>query len=185
MATQKEIVEKEQQRTGLEQMRKAYIYREGSFYRAYEWSAWLFVRHVSDFKVTCRNMKSLEQPVAFIGFPITSAGKFMPDGFQMQPNPDGTLDVLFPRHLIPDDADIEALAREYSEWKSSLPVSEPSKKGGESREERLPVNSQSSVEPMSLTAIMQRILAYPIESKSPLDSMAFLADIKQQLSHLI
>ena len=32
---------------------------------------------------------------------------------------------------------------------------------------------------------MQRVLAYPIESKSPMDSMLFLADIKQQLSAII
>ncbi|MCQ2375386.1 MAG: hypothetical protein MJ069_05770 [Salinivirgaceae bacterium] len=71
MASLKEIVEKEQQRTELEQMRMAYVYREGGFYRAYEWSAWLFVRHVSDFKVTCRMIKLLDQPVSFIGFPLT------------------------------------------------------------------------------------------------------------------
>lgn len=51
----------------------AYIYREGSFYRAYEWSAWLFVRHVSNFKVTCRMFKNVEQAVAFIGSTFKNA----------------------------------------------------------------------------------------------------------------
>ena len=85
MSSLKEIVENEGQRDSLDKCRTAFLYREGSFYRAYEWSAWLFVRHVSDFKVTCRVFKAVEQAVAFIGFPLTSAGKFMPDGFTAKP----------------------------------------------------------------------------------------------------
>ena len=37
----------------------------------------------------------------------------------------------------------------------------------------------------SLTVIMQRILAYPIESKSLFENMVFLADVKRQLAELI
>ena len=37
----------------------------------------------------------------------------------------------------------------------------------------------------TLTSIMQRIIAYPIESKSPMESIAFLSEIKRQLSALL
>ena len=36
-----------------------------------------------------------------------------------------------------------------------------------------------------LTDVMHRIMAYPIEQRSPMDCMAFLAEIKQQISEII
>ena len=50
--------------------------------------------------------------------------------------------------------------------------------------ENTAINHSSQITPASMTSIMQRILAFPIESKSPLESMAFLAEVKQQLAML-
>ncbi|MBQ8461659.1 MAG: hypothetical protein IJ543_04490 [Bacteroidales bacterium] len=47
------------------------LYAEGTFYRAYEWSAWLCVRYIQDFKATKRKFKNEEEPVVFVGFPVT------------------------------------------------------------------------------------------------------------------
>ena len=41
-----------------------HLHRDGSFYRAYEWSAFLACRYLHEFKVTKRVFKGLEQPVA-------------------------------------------------------------------------------------------------------------------------
>ena len=41
MAQLKEILEKEKERASLEQCAAVHLFREGTFYRAYEWSAWL------------------------------------------------------------------------------------------------------------------------------------------------
>ena len=38
----KEILETERNRPTLEQCSVVHLFREGTFYRAYEWSAWLF-----------------------------------------------------------------------------------------------------------------------------------------------
>lgn len=48
-----------------------HLFQEGSFYRAYEWSAWLAHRFIKNFKVTHKKMKDVENPVAYIGFPVT------------------------------------------------------------------------------------------------------------------
>ena len=183
MANLKDIVDAESKRETIEECRVAHLYREGGFYRAYEWSAWLFVRHVSDFKVTCRMFKNIEQNVAFIGFPLTSAGKFMPDGFQMTPFADGSMQVIFPSSMISDEVEPAALSAEYANWKQSLQVTESTKAKRERTESDNAMKVSAPAQ--SLTQIMQRVLAYPIESKSPLESMAFLADIKLQLSALI
>lgn len=41
----KEIFEKESQRGSLEQCLVVHLFKEGTFYRAYEWSAWLMVHY--------------------------------------------------------------------------------------------------------------------------------------------
>ena len=40
MSQLKEILEKEKDRSSLEQCTAINLFREGTFYRAYEWSAW-------------------------------------------------------------------------------------------------------------------------------------------------
>ena len=53
-----------------------HLHREGSFYRAYEWSAYLSCRYLHEFKVNKRAFNGIEKPVAYIGFPETSIFKF-------------------------------------------------------------------------------------------------------------
>ena len=59
MAAITEILEFESSRDGLEMQRIFHIFQEGSFYRAYEWSAWLMCKFMHEFKVTHRHMKGL------------------------------------------------------------------------------------------------------------------------------
>ena len=44
-----------------------HLHREGSFYRAYEWSAYLSCRYLHEFKVNKRAFNGIEQPVVYIG----------------------------------------------------------------------------------------------------------------------
>lgn len=124
MAQLKDIIEIEKQRDDISKCRSAYLYRDGTFLRAYEWSAWLFVKYIYDFKVSNRLVKSLGQSLAMIGFPPASLDKFTPDGAQVTPMQDGSIVIELPSSLVPDDADIKALAAEYEAWKTSLPVAE-------------------------------------------------------------
>ena len=48
MAQLKEILETERNRNG--DLTAIHLFAEGMFYRAYEWSAWLCVRYVNEFK---------------------------------------------------------------------------------------------------------------------------------------
>lgn len=57
------------------QLGDVHLHKEGSFLRAYDWSAWLCCRYLHDFKVTKRQFKGIEAPVAYIGFPETSLVK--------------------------------------------------------------------------------------------------------------
>lgn len=77
-----------------------HLHREGSFLRAYEWSAFLACRYLHDFKVNKRAFKGIDQPVAFIGFPETSLGKWMPEGSEQKAVDDKHLTVKLPPMLL-------------------------------------------------------------------------------------
>lgn len=52
-----EILQKERERATIEQCAVIHLFQEGTFYRAYEWSAWLCHRYVKEFKPTHRLLK--------------------------------------------------------------------------------------------------------------------------------
>lgn len=74
-----EIITREVERT-LDDRMIVHLYQEGSFYRAYEWSAWLCHRFINQFKVTHRHFKNIEQSVLFVGFLVTSLPKYVAEG---------------------------------------------------------------------------------------------------------
>ena len=93
--------------------------------------------------------------------------------------------LTLPEVMVTDGPDV--LAAAYDEWKKSIPLAESQsglrKRGGgrgtEAEDDRLTGSS------VTLTGVMQRILAWQLESKSPLETMSFLADVKHQLAALV
>jgi hypothetical protein len=59
MAAIKEILEIERSRETAAGWWKIHLFQEGSFYRAYEESAWLCYKHISQFRVTHRYVKGM------------------------------------------------------------------------------------------------------------------------------
>lgn len=57
MAQLKEILEIERNRMFNGPYSTIYLFQEGTFFRAYEWSAWLCCRYVNQFKATRREQK--------------------------------------------------------------------------------------------------------------------------------
>lgn len=180
MAKLKDILEMESQRTTPEQCRTIRLFPEGTFYRAYEWSAWLCVRYLQDFKPTKRKFKSEEDAVVFVGFPVTSLSRYTSEGTDVSVSEDKNVTMLLADGVFKGTADVAQLQTDFLNWKQSVPLTEPSKKDAESG------NGGSAVaRPGRLTDVMHRILAYPIEQRSPLESMQFLADIKKSIADII
>lgn len=179
MAQLKEILDKEKERLSLEECTVIHLFREGTFYRAYEWSAWLCVGCYPDLKVTHRILKGGED-IVFIGFPLTSLDRYTPEGAGVHPLDDKSVDVLVPGTIFPIDVDSETLQTDYVNWKQSQPLTEASKK----KEAEAKVRAERNAHPR-LTDIMLRILAYPIEQHSPMECMSFLSEMKQQISEIL
>lgn len=173
----KEVFAKEQSRSETVDYRTIHLIPEGTFYRAYEWSAWLCHRYVSQFKPTHRLLKNAEDSVVFVGFPMTSLERHTPEGATIAEQEDKTLAVVLPETLF-SETTIEQLQIDFSNWKKSVPLVKTKEQGTKNQDKN--VKSEASVE-----EVLKRILAYPIEQHSPMEAMAFLSEIKQQLSERV
>lgn len=179
MSQLKEILEKENARRTLEQCVVIHLFREGTFFRAYEWSAWLCVRHYPDLKVTHRVLKSGED-IVFVGFPLTSLDRYTPPDASVQPVDDKCVDITVTANVFPREADDDMLQADFANWKQSQPLTDASKK----KEEETKIRAERNAHPR-LTDIMLRIVAYPVEQHSPMECMSFLSDVKQQISEIL
>ena len=171
MSLTKELVEQERQQLHAGCVRDVHLHKEGSFLRAYNWSAFLCCRLLHDFKAGKRVFKGVEEPVAYIGFPETSLSKWIPEGAEQRMEDEKHLVITLPEVMVVEPPEVLAVA--YTEWKTSVPLSEPHAGKHKRREDKeLPFADDSAYStPASLTSVMQRVLAWPQESKSPLETM--------------
>ncbi len=161
-----------------------HLYQEGTFYRAYNWSAWLCHRFIQQFKVTHKNLKGIEDSVLFVGFPLTSLEKYFGD-YPRQEVGEKAIDVLLPTNMVPEDMVIEMMSTDYEVWKSSIPLTISNAKQKENAHEVTDGKMSFQKSPNTLTSIMQQILAFPLEQKTPIECMLFVAEAKQNLARLI
>ena len=184
MSQLQEIIEIEKQRADAEHARTLFFYMEGSFYRAYEWSAWLWCRKIRDFSPTHRKVKSIEQTIIHIGCPVSSFFKHLPEGATHTVATDGSVTLQLPETMFPEGIDVQAMEAEFLQWKQSVPVAESAKKR-QSEALRDLNDGGATIQPVSLTAVMQQILSFPIEKKSMIECVSFLSDIKTQLAKMV
>ena len=135
------------------------LFQEGGFYRAYECSALDAIKNLHEFKATCKYYKALNTSVVSIGFPVTSLAKFVKENVVEQ-NEDMAIIKL-------SDNAIKTSKDEFLAWKEALPKVNDSSG---------PIPSQRQI-----SEIYQKIQNYPIESRTPLQCMIFLSEIKNEL----
>ena len=172
----KEVFSKEQSRKEVVDYRTIHLIPEGTFYRAYEWSAWLCHRYVSQFKPTHRLLKNTEDSVVFVGFPMTSLERHIPEGATVTEQEDKTIALILAETVF-GETTTEQLQTDFANWKKSVPLVK-SKTNSELRIKNFELKNDE-------LDILKRILAYPIEQHSPMEAMAFLSEIKQQLSERV
>ena len=129
-------------------------------------------------------MKGIEKTVLFIGFPVVSLQKHTPEGATVTNVDEKSVDVQFPNAMIPDDMTADMMLVDFEQWKASVPVAEPVQKKDKVEEVAQNRLSDTKLQP-SITSIMQRIIAFPIENKTPMQCMSFLAETKQILASMI
>lgn len=71
------------------------------------------------------------------------------------------------------------LMENFANWKHSIPMA-VSKKGSVKND-----LNNGGEPPHRLSDVMLRILAFPVEQKTPMECMGFITEIKQQLTRLL
>lgn len=160
MPSIQEILSKESENTHI-----LHFYREGVFFKAYEHSAYLFVKNVKPFMVKKRFVKSVNQEVVSIGFPTNSLHNyFEKDKIQEDEN---TAEVV-----LAESVDLV----DFDEWKKAIelvPEVEKKQKETSTLSQQNPIGNEN--------VVILKIKTFPMEAKTPLDCMMFLSELKKML----
>lgn len=157
------ILQDEQQNVG-DRIR---LYAEGIFYKAYERSAWVACRVLHPFMVKKRAVRKVGQEVVSIGFPKTSLEKWA--GTRRVEHIGDDCVVIY----MNDDEALPFSVDEYEAWKAGIDLVR--KEATETDEPKDVATGGAETE------VCQAILRFPIESKSPLECMLFVAELKRML----
>lgn len=172
MATIKEKLRLEAEKS----LNTVILHREGVFYIAYEHSAWLFSVAVHTFKVKKQYVKCVGRDVVSIGFPMNSLEKLAAGRSLAVEN--GAVHLVLPQHEVPCEGTFE-------EWKSAQPLCASSAVRSET------VSATAADVPVLRShnpgeaEVLARLRAFPVESRTPVECMCFVAELKQLLNGCI
>lgn len=185
-------LEFEKLREDAESWNKIFLHKDGKFFRAYEWSAWLiktlvcseaFQKERGDVKILAANRYVTKKgEYVSVGFPLESLSKYMPnyEGVDFETIEDyATFTVEMSDE---EDVTYEALQAAFMEWKQSLP--EKDTRGGQ-KASRSTARVDSEGSRVGMFQILSQVMSYPLESKTPSDNAEFIASLKRQLAALL
>ena len=158
-----------------------HFYLEGSFWRAYEWSAYLsrnFPSNLDDgerLRVIKKITKSCEEGFVQVGLQLKSFDKYFPN----ITNNDDLFEVN-DRHITIHAKDFfpqitfESYVNTFSEWKRTI---EPSNK--EKKKYSDSINKELTKP--TIEQVLNEIISYPIENKNLVECLQFLSHIKSDV----
>lgn len=147
---------------------RIYLYREGVFYKAYERSAYLFVKHIKPFIVKKRLVKSVKREVVSIGFPTNSLYNYFSKEQVREFENGATVEL---------DKKIDLV--EFEQWRANIRLIEDTPQNPSGQMQK--ASAAEEPIPAAEKNIVMQIKMFPIEAKTPLDCMMFLSNIKKQL----
>ena len=138
MAKIADVLATERNRQQPTEWNKIHLFQMGDFYRAYEWSAWLIVaitysdkvRHQQQgdrkpLKVSKKTLASGGSDFCFVGFPIKSLEKFVPErtDFTSTEEKHIVVTIQLPQPTDGTEVTYERLHEAFSKWKAGIPLS--------------------------------------------------------------
>lgn len=135
-----------------------YLYKEGSFWKSYEHSAWLFVRYVRPYQTKKRFYKNIRQEIVSIGFP------------------DVTLEDILKNRKILDRKEKEVVLEIEPEegfneevflaWKDMCSV-----------QEKVQINESEDKH----EDVVKLIRTFSLVNSTPLDCMQFISELQKRI----
>lgn len=187
MAQLAEVFEIESARHAPEQWRQIHLFKMGDFWRAYEWSAWLIAtvtyneevrmatKDCRPLHVTRMQRTDIDETYCFVGFPIKSVEKYIPQRDNFESVSDKHMIITIPPLSI-DDSELteERLTPAMEEWKVSIAISEKKQK-------KVPQIQSEQHTTHPTVGIISQIIAYPLSERTAIDNIQFIQSLKQQI----
>lgn len=158
-----------------------HLIKEGSFYHANDWSAWLMVTHpIGEAKnkpmvVTVKKLKD-GYIHSFVGFPATSLSKYIPEDEVEKFDPVDDTHIEVTLGIDFGDATVEQVAEMVNAWKESLPLNDGKKQRREDRE----MHGQAP-RITRISDILSRIVSLPMEDMSPRVAYDTLRELRRDI----
>lgn len=183
----------EGQREDPQSWNKIYLNKDGKFFHAYQWSAWLLKcvacteelqRERGDQKMlSAQRTPTRDSEYVMAGFPVDSMGKYVPEYVSLTPVADGggdvTVEVLLPEPLA--GMGYEELAAAYQQWYEACPQREQKPKQGRP----VATAAQMATGRGGMFHILSQVLSYPLEAKTPQENTEFIGELKRQMAALL
>lgn len=148
-----------------------YLYKQGKFLRAYNYSAFLLNRY-SPAEIKATNAPTKQGIKVFAGFPEESIEKFLKiDGAQREMDLEGNMTVTLPDSIFKENETADALRTDSENWLTCVPS--------------LKKEPKTDLPSGTVLSVITEIVHYPVEQKSLMENNVFLVNIRQKLLKLI
>jgi hypothetical protein len=171
---------------------KVILHRDGKFYHAYDWSAWLIKQYVcnEEFQQQRGDEKLLQVSrypskhgeYAMLGFPLDSISKYIP-AYENARKMEDSDDMEITVSIDFGDADHDTLSRMYEEWFATCQLKEKKGKGNAAithSDGKAPALARSGI-----FSILVKVLSYPVEAKTPAENIEFISQLRQDVAALL
>jgi len=150
---------------------------EGIFLKAYQKSAYLFVRDCAAMKPTKKHIKAVGREVVSIGFPAASLLKY---------SGEKEINKIDERHSWIQWNAIDEEA--YNKWFADIPISElrrvqPPTTVSVTGSEASPVSSSSATgKSLMVDRVIEALLRFRLDNSTPMDCMFFIKKLQSELA---
>lgn len=168
-----------------------YLHKEGTFFHAFNESAWILTTFVysEEFRKSLSDKQGLQVThtiskqagdYLIAGFPIRSLNKYV-TGCEVAEQDDIFVCKVNPIYMPTQEA--EAYQTQYEAFKSAIPTKEQKPKKGSSPE--VLALGQRMNGKGGMFEIIKQIMAYRLEESNPIETMNFVAHLKQMVGELL
>jgi hypothetical protein len=214
MAQLADILQQERDRDTADKWGLIHLYKTGSFYSAYEWSAWLIAvitfndavrMQTKDRKpiaVTRISMANSDETFCRVGFPLNSVEKYIPTRLDFNSEDDKhiVITVALPQPQDGSEVTYERLADAVAKWKEEQPLKQPKdKKDSDPQEDtdRQPKQGKPKRTLMSLIqeaqqqqvsaqgGLIMQIMSYQLSQHTPAENYEFIQRLQQQIASIL
>ena len=189
-------IKNQEQRTSETELYKIYIFKEGDWWRIYEWSLYLYDTLAQANLVEKLNFTHKPTHI-YSGMPLASSEKYL-KGIDMV-NVDNERYVIDTSALIKlSNVTLENYMVLLDGFKKQIPLTDSKKKNNTNKTVKINNNNPFvdspkgdstqpliNVIPLGLNVILHNILTYPLISKTPYDNMKFIEDTQKELAKFL